>query len=392
MDLPTFRTLLTEDGRAALAAAAALAPTEPAFLACFDALRKRHAPDLAKAALEMALLRIKARAKFSAADRMYFVREALEQATSEPVARHRAARLAAFGHVADLCCGIGGDALALAAAGAHVVAVDADPVRVAMTEANAAALGLADRVRGVVGDALSVPLPDARAAFADPARRADGRRHLAPDDYLPPLSALRARFAPGFPLAVKVAPGVGQSDLQGTDGEVEFVSLAGELKECVLWFGPLRTTGRRATVLPTGDALFAETPREAHDLAPVGAVLYDPDPAVTRAGLVADLAERIDARPVDFRVQLLTAARAAPTPFATAFTVEHAAPFSARALREYLRARGVGRVTIIKRGSPADADQLVRQLKPSGAGHRTVFLTQTAGAHTMVVCERVSGS
>ena len=388
MNLDTFRQLLAPEGRAVLADAAALAPTEAAFLASLEALRKRHAPELAKAALELALLRVKARAKFPAADRMYFAREPLEQATSEPVARHRAARFAGFGRVADLCCGIGGDALALAAAGLHVDAVDTDPLRVAMTEANARALGLDARVRGTAGDALTVPLPDVRAAFADPARRTDGRRYLDPEDYAPPLAALRARFAPGFPLAVKIAPGVVQADLRSTDGEVEFVSLGGELKECVLWFGPLRTAARRATVLPTGDALIAEVPREPRPLAPVGAVLYDPDPAVVRAGLTPDLAECIDAFPVDHQVQLLTADRHAPTPFATAFAVEHAAPFHVRLLREYLRARHVGRVTVVKRGSPADADDLMRKLKLVGPHHRTVLLTRADGAHTMIVCDR----
>jgi hypothetical protein len=389
MNLQTFDALLAPDGQAALAEATARAPTEAAYLAHFEALRKRYAPELAKAALETALLRIKARAKFAAAARMYFLREPLEQATGDAVARHRARRLVPFGHVADLCCGIGGDTLALAAAGATVDAVDTDPLRVAVTEANAAAFGLAARVRGIVGDALAVPLPGARAAFADPGRRADGRRYLDPEDYSPPLAALRARFAPGFPLGVKVAPGVPLADLRGTDAEIEFVSLGGELKECALWFGPLRTSDRRATVLPTGDALCADVPREPGALAPVGAVLFDPDPAVVRAGLVHDLAEQLDARPIDHQVLLLTAGAPVATPFATAFAVEHVAPFHVRLLREYLRAHNVGRVTVIKRGSPADADDLLRKLKPTGDGHRTVILTRADGAHTMIVGARV---
>ncbi len=258
-----------------------------------------------------------------------------------------------------------------------------------MAEANAAALGFADRMRCHVGDALTVPLLEAQAAFADPARRADGRRYLDPEDYTPPLSALRARWTADFPLAVKIAPGVAQADLRSLDAEVEFVSLGGELKECVLWFGRLRTTARRATVLPSAVTLYAETPRDPRPLAPVGAFLYDPDPAVTRAGLVHDLAELLDAHPIDFQVQLLTTGRSAPTPFATLFAVEYSAPFHARLLRHYLRQRHVGRVTVIKRGSPADADDLLRKLKLDGPNHRTVILTRTDGGHAMIVCERV---
>jgi SAM-dependent methyltransferase len=389
MNLELFPKLLGPAGQAVLADAAALDPTESAFLSCFDQLRKLHPAELAKAALETALLRIKARARFTHADRMYFTREALEQATSEVVARHRAGRFATFGSVADLCCGIGGDALALAGAGLTVEAVDSDPLRVAMADANAAALGVADRVWGRVGDALTVPLPRVNAAFADPTRRADGRRYLDPEDYAPPLSALRARFAPGFPLAVKIAPGVSQADLRSVDAEVEFVSLNGELKECVLWFGAFRTAVRRATVLPAADSLRAETCPGPGPHAPPRAFLYDPDPAVVRAGLVPLLGERMGARPIDPQVQLLTSDRHAPTPFATAFEVEHVSPFHIRLLREYLRARTVGRVTVIKRGSPADADDLLRKLKLTGPHHRTVLLTRVDGWHAMIVCERV---
>ncbi|MBY0514886.1 MAG: hypothetical protein K2P78_13345, partial [Gemmataceae bacterium] len=247
MDLPAFRELLTPAGRAALAAAAALAPAEAGFLAAFEALRKRHPPPRAKAALETVLLRERATDRFANAGRMYFTREALEQASGDAAAGHRADRFRGFGTVHDLCCGIGADAVAVAGAGVRVEAVDADPLRAAMAEANAAACGVGERVRVHVGDVLTVPLPPADAAFVDPSRRSGDRRFLDPDQYQPPLGGVLARFPPGFPLAAKIAPGVAWSSLAKWDAEVEFVSAGGELKECVLWFGPLRTVARRAT-------------------------------------------------------------------------------------------------------------------------------------------------
>ncbi|MCI0703911.1 MAG: SAM-dependent methyltransferase [Planctomycetia bacterium] len=389
MTLEAFRALLTSAGQIALLDAVALGPTESAFLACFETLRKRHPPELAKAALETALLRIKAREKFAAAERMYFTRESLEVSTNEIVARHRARRFAEFEQVADLCCGIGGDALALAAVGLIVEAVDCDPLRVAMAEANASAIDLKEQIHFHTGDALSVPLPELHGAFADPARRVGGRRHLDPEDYTPPLSAIRARFPLDFPLGVKIAPGVAWRDLFGIQAEREFVSLCGELKECVLWFGPLRTTARRATVLPEGETLFAEEPASLRPISSIREVLYDPDPAVTRAGLIPNLAERLDTQPIDAEVQLLTSAHCIPTPFATAFAVELSAPFHARRLRDYLRERSVGRITPIKRGSSLDTNELMKKLKLDGPNHRTVFLTRAAGESVMVVCERV---
>jgi hypothetical protein len=387
MDLANFQELLSQHGQRAIAVAEVLQPTEAAFLACFDKLRKEFPPELAKAALETTLLRRKARDKFTHAHAMYFTRESLEQATSETVADYRVRRFAGHGTVADLCCGIGGDALAFARAGHRAEAVDTDAVRIAMTQANAGALGFAEHVQTVHGDALRVPLTGT-AAFADPNRRSDNRRFLAPEDYTPPLSAIRARFAPEFPLAVKIAPGVARSDIP-PDAEAEFISLRGEMKECVLWFGSLRTATTRATLLPSGATLAGESQQNSRPLETIGAVLYDPDPAITRAGLVSALAEQLDAFPVDYEVQLLTANQHTLTPFATAFAVELAAPFHAKKLRAHLREHRVGRVTVIKRGSPADADTVLRQLKLEGPNHRIVFLARTGGVHTMIVCAQI---
>lgn len=388
MDLETFRELLGPAGQRLLRQAASLQPTEATYLACAGVLRKHHPAALAQAALETVLLRAKARDKFADASLLYFTREALEQSTSEIVARHRAQRFATFGTVADLCCGIGADALTLARTGQSVDAVDLDPLRVAMCEANVAALGLTGQVRGIVGDVTTVPLPDAKAAFADPDRRANGRRFLDPEDYSPSLSALRARFGSSFPLAVKVAPGIAKSDIPGA-AEAEFVSLRGELKECVLWFGPFRGAARRATVLPSGETLSGEGEAVTPLAERVKETLYDPDPAVARAGLVPLLAERLSAEATDYEVQLLTTDTHTPTAFATAYRVEHAAPFHPKHLRDYLRERQIGRVTVINRGSPADPTEVVKKLKLDGPNHRALLLTRVGGAHTAIVCERL---
>jgi SAM-dependent methyltransferase len=79
--------------------------------------------------------------KFSLAERLYFTREALEQASSFPVARYRAARYSGFAGVLDLGCSAGGDALALAAR-LPVIGVDKDPLRLEMARANLSAAGL----------------------------------------------------------------------------------------------------------------------------------------------------------------------------------------------------------------------------------------------------------
>jgi SAM-dependent methyltransferase len=405
MDLETFQSLLTPAGQTALAAAATFEPTEATFLPCFEKLRKAVPPDLARAALETAILRGKARVKFPHADRMYFTREALEQSSGDVISRYRAGRFREFGTVADLCCGIGGDTLGLASRGLPVgqafsvsvnsdrleacptEAVEREPLLAAMAEANALACGVAHRVRVHIGDVLSIPLPDVQAAFADPGRRSGGRRFLALKDYLPPPAAIRDRFPPGFPLAFKLAPGMARDELEAWDAEAEFISVYGELKECVLWCGPLKTTTRRATLLPGGHTLASN---EVEDVLPQPpsqprGFVFDPDAAVIRAGLEHVQAEQLDLAPIDDGVAFFTGESATESPFGNWYRVEHANRFHAGRLRDYLRSQNVGRVTILKRASNLDADDVQRKWKLDGAEHRHVILTRSEGQNWAIV-------
>jgi SAM-dependent methyltransferase len=389
MNLETFEVLLSKTGQAALDAAMALEPREELFLSSYEKLRKKYPAPLAKAAIEMALLRRKARNKFESAAEMYFTREALEQSSGDFTATHRARRFVPFGEVADLCCGIGGDALALARTGLTVHAVENDPIRNAMARANSVVLGLQERIHLHEGDAITIPLPGVNAAFADPSRRSSGRRHLDPKDYTPPLPQIRGRFPSQFPLAVKIAPGIAWNDIVDLDAEAEFVSVDGELKECVLWFGQLRSTARRATVLPEGATFFADKQVSMPEISGVQDYVFDPDPALVRAGLAAQLAFELGIAPIDYQVALFTGREAIHSPFLGPFRVECASGFHLGKLRDHLRAQHVGRVTAIKRGSSIDSDELLKKLKLEGEEHRVILLTRLKGKESMIVGVRV---
>ena len=178
MNPDELRFLLSFDGQTALAKLAATPPTPDSHMAVAALWRERLGPERAQAALEVALLRQRAERKFSRAAEMFFPRDGLEQATAEPVAAHRAARFAAAGArtVADLGCGIGGDALALAGAGVDVVAIDRDPLCLMMARANAAVYGVVERLALVQADLLALPPLPVDAFFFDPARQQTDRR------------------------------------------------------------------------------------------------------------------------------------------------------------------------------------------------------------------------
>lgn len=391
MDLEGFASLLTPAGQALLAEIADY--DEASTLALAERLRRAHPAPLVAAALTQARLRQRAAAKFGGdAARMYLTPDGLEQSTRAPVAQHRAARFAGRAQVVDLCCGIGGDLLALADHAGHVVGVDRDPLTVAVAAANVEALGAAATVECL--DVETYSLDGADAVFIDPARRHAGRRIFDPAAYSPPWPFViqAASRTPGG--AVKVAPGI-DHDLVPAGAEVEWVSDGKGVKEAVLWFGDLATPGvrRRATVLPAGATLTAATTGFAQDapspVAPPRRYLYEPDGAVVRAHLVGQVVELTSGALLDPTTAYVTSETLVRTPFARALEVLEVMPFSLKRLRTALRARDIGSVTVMKRGSALDVEALRKDLRLRGSGQAVVVLALVGGHHHALIAREL---
>jgi hypothetical protein len=394
--------LTSPEGLEALRQALAATLQEENFLADLAALQRRGIErELARGALETALLRIRAAKKFSRAGGMFFTREGLEQSTPESVSRRRAARFRGFAAVADLGCGIGGDTIALAGC-APVVAADRDELRLRMARENVKACAPAHPVRFVRTDLLqpgmffggrrSAAQPPRIALYCDPSRREEERRIFTVRRYSPPLPAVAAwrTAVADEALCVKISPGVRWEEIEREPCEVEFISLGGELKEAVLWYGAFQSARRRATILPAGVTMTDAEPA-GDAVSPPRRILYEPDPSILRAGLVRQLAARLGAARIDPEIAYLTADEFDPNPWAEAYRIEEAMPFGLKRLREWLRARAVGRVVIKKRGSPLEPEDLERQLRLKGEGSRILFLTQVAGKHSVLIGEAVNG-
>jgi hypothetical protein len=191
-------------------------------------------------------------------------------------------------------------------------------------------------------------------------------------------------------MGVKISPGVKLDELAGYEAEVEFISLDGELKEAVLWFGPLKTAHRRATLLP-GPYTLTAAPDSLLPIREPQAFLYEPDPAILRAGLVTTLGAQLNAAQLDPDIAYLTSEKLQTTPFARAWAVEDWFPFQLKRLRAYLRERNIGNVTVKKRGSPLVPEALIRDLKLSGENECTIFLTHLRGKAIVVIAQKVEG-
>ncbi|MGC5343331.1 THUMP-like domain-containing protein [Streptomyces sp. DT171] len=391
--LAAFAALRTPEGAALLAELRAYDPAQE--LATATRLRRAHPAPLVSAALAQARLRQRAAAKFGAEDayRMFFTPNGVEQATRTSVAAHRARRFAEQGvrTVADLCCGIGGDAIALARAGIRVLAVDRDPLTAEVARANATALGLDGLIKVRCADVTEIDTSAYDAVFVDPARRGGRGRIFDPEAYSPPLS-WAVDTALGAPrAALKIAPGIPHEAI-APQAEAEWISDAGDVKEAVLWFGEGFTPGSyRATLLPARAGLWAAAPLPAPPVGPVGRYLYEPDGAVIRAHLVADVVERCGGRLFDEMIAYVTSDEPYESPYATGYRITDQLPFNVKRLKALLREREVGTLTVKKRGSAVEPEELRRKMKLRGPNSATVFLTRVADAPTMLLGHPLNG-
>ena len=397
--LAQLRWLQEPEGAAAVRLAGRLQDDGVDLLPGLARLRTEVGPEHAGPAWELARLRARARPVFGDdAGVLLLTADALEQAGRPELAARRAARLLDGGatSVADLGCAAGTDAVALARASASVVAVDRDPVARALTTANAAALGLADRIRVVDANVVDLvatgDLFGCAAATLDPARRAGGRRQLDPDRWSPPWSTVTALLDRVPASVVKVAPGLDHDRVP--DGiEAEWVSVGGSIVEALLWGRGLSRTWRRATLVRDGQILEVTADADPGP-ASVGAVrgwLHEPDPALIRSGLMSLVAADLGATLVDPTIAYLTSDARADTPWVSSYRVTDVLPFNLRKLKALLRDRGIGRVVVKKRGSPIEPETLARQLRGPGPGSAVVVVTRVAGAPTVLVCEPLSG-
>ncbi|MRH29125.1 SAM-dependent methyltransferase [Microbacterium sp. SYP-A9085] len=355
-----------------------------------------HAPGLVAAVVGQAHLRAKAVAKFGEfASGMLFTRAGLEQATRLNVAAHHAHRMrgAGIASVADLGCGIGGDALAFAAAGLTVRAVDADEVTAAIAAYNLAPF--ADAVTVAHGRAEASPLDGVDALWLDPARRTPGHGETArvgAADYSPPLEWVFAAAA-RMPAGIKLGPAHDRDELP--DGaEAQWVSADGTVVELVVWSGRLAREGvGRAALVLRGDDVHEITgsgPAEDAEARELGEYLHEPDGAVIRASLIGEVARSLQGGMLDPHIAYITGDAGVTSPFVQSFRVRETLPAGAKPLAAALRARGIGTLEIKKRGVDIDPAAFRRRLALRGDDSATLILTRVGTRRIAVLADRVA--
>ena len=363
--------------------------------------RAGHPPELVSAALTQARLRTKAEAKFGEfAHQMLFTQTGLEQATRLSIAALHAQRFTAVGitHVADLGCGLGADSLAMASLDVSVTAVEMDEVTAACTTVN---LMPFPHATVICGRAEDTDLTGIDGVWLDPARRTTNTsgttRLFDPEAFSPPLSFVEALADSGKAVGVKMGPGIPHDAVPDT-AEAQWISVHGDVVEAGLYFNALARPGIRRSALVVGSQgmheITSAVPFDpgAQDVAigPIRGYLHEPDGAVIRAGLVADLARTMDAHLIDEHIAYICTQTPASTPFARSYKVLEVKPFNVKALKAWVKANRIGVLDIKKRGISTTPEELRRQLltgSGKGPNKATLVLTRVGEDRVAVVVE-----
>ncbi len=381
------RVLTTPEGQALLREVGEVRTPTPRDL---ERWRKTAPAAMVHAAIALADTRRRGLAKFSRADLMWFDKLGLEQSTAEAVARHKARRFAGANAV-DLCCGIGGDASAIAEVARAVIAVDRDPGMLRRARWNAEVHGVLPRLLAVQSRAEGFPIPTGALVHVDPDRRArSASRSLSVSTYVPGLDVLRS--LPGLCRggALKLSPASNFDEVlpQGSY-EAELISLGGECKEATLWFGDLVTCERRATTLPSGETWTGRPGEGACAMDALSRWIYDPDPSLTRAALLDGFAANWGLARFEPGIDLLTSSERVETPWLAAFEVLEVLPLDLKALKKAVARHDFGVIEIKPRGVDVQPETLRKQLNPRGTRPGTIFPIRARDHRQAILARRV---
>lgn len=362
-------------------------------------LRRRLTPDQARRVLEVAHLRRRASSKFSLGHEMFFTPIGFEQATDEWTARYKAQRFKGQS-VADLCCGVGGDAIGLAAAASETKLYDrsATAVAYAMQNLHVYAESRDWRVVPTVIEAQLARVGESNAWHVDPDRRPAGNRTTRPELHEPNDTSIDELLAENPNGAIKLAPACEVPGRWSQHGELEWISRDGECKQLVVWHGDLATEPghRRATVLCTRSGELQEVrtiighKRQVEHHPTIERFVYEPDAAILASELVAILASEHGWWTFANTNGYVTGPTLIDDPAIAAFEVEDVLPFNRKKLALYLRERNVGRLEIKHRAVSLSPEQLRRELKLRGGNFATLLIARVNEKRIAVIARRVS--
>ena len=342
---------------------------------------------LLRAATAQCELSERARKKIVADGQTLFTAKGLEQASSTVTAQFHASFFSGVNGLADLCSGIGIDAIELGRRAEQIVCVEEDAVSALMLRWNLDRNGVAS---GTVlqGDVRLIEsvfdrgTPD--AIFADPDRRPAARRTRNPEAYSPPLSFFSERFR-SVSIVAKISPA---SVVEAKEWKRMFVAVEDECRELLL------IRGFDVPELSVADARTGETwiPDERQPARnPSPQFLIEPHSAIIRSGAVRAYFSSYYAVPIDPMIAYgMTDFHPAPSRWHRSFHVVEELEWNKRSVQRAITRHALGKSTEIKkRGFPLLPDEFRKQFRFDGEHAGVLICTRIGEKHVVFICERI---
>ncbi len=401
-----LKWLASDDGRQWLARTKGLLESGmPLHRVIGEVRRKLGSAGRASALVGQCRLREQAKRRFAGADRMLFDERLLQQATDERLASFKARRFVGAPAIVDVCCGLGGDTLALSAA-ADVVAVDQSEVACFLASFNTRQLPVPERKCEIIcDDAASVVLPGEKEKYwfhVDPDRRANAARTIRFEQFSPGLDVLNRIIERHRSGAIKTAPASALPEEWETKCERQWLGNRHECLQQVLWFGDCaRSPGKRsvAAVDHTGEVLFewtcptrpGETKPSREDVALLrGMVLHECHPAVYAAELALELAGHTGLKLLDGIHGYLIGTGQAMHGALAAFDIVEMLPMDASRIRQSLEHLDCGTLEVKHRGIDHRIAETFRSRHFRFQGQKpfVLILAHHKGKNIALICER----
>lgn len=324
--------------------------------------------------------------KIPISQELLFTEQGAQQASSWRLAKYHATKFKAFNKIADLCCGIGVDLINIAKGKEQAYAIDLDADTLKIAKYNCKSQNL-NNIKFILGKAEKFN-QQVDVIFIDPDRRPGSNRRIAPEDYSPPFSKIMELRSICTNIAVKLSPAIDYKRLNlPIDSTLEFVSENGTLKEILLCMGDLATENceRKAILLPT--TLTLQNSNTKTKITEIQKYLFEPDPAIIRAGLVQEMGNRIGYNLIDSKLALLTGSHISQSDFGKIFEVEEIMKFDLKKVRKYVRENEIGELIIKTRGFPESVERFRKKIKLKGKKSVVMFILRKGDDHIMVFAQ-----
>lgn len=383
------------------------------------ALRLRYAGKLdAKVDFSLAITQIECRRKFgkkiaktlSDADNHFLFPSTLagEQSTSDALAQWHTDLVEADVTLTDMTAGLGIDCLHLARKAREVVAVERNPLLVDALKYNAEQCGV-NNLTVVNGDSVALLESGelrSNVVFIDPARRsASGGRVFAVSDCEPNIIALLPFMRQQFNIMIaKLSPMLDISEVcRSLPGitDIYAVGTANECKEVVARVDLSKSEEEEAVLIHAvtvsaeaeyNDICFTaaeESTIETQRVCPaVGDYLYEPAPAIMKAGAFNVFAQRFGLDKISDNTHIYIYKERKDGVPASVYMIEEIIPWQSKNLKRLNSRYPVGEVAVRNFGMTADALRKKLGVR-NGDGVRILGVTDAQSVRSLLVLKRI---